>query len=92
MSPSQQSQWRSKQDFSRHNETDFMSEFASGGRFSAQEITTAIQEFVKDEDNNLSALDQTNSGLAMQSENALKIMLGLSLCYKNEARFNSIAN
>ena len=40
----------------------------------------------------MSLLDQTSSGLAMQSENALKIMLGLSLCYKNESRFNTIAN
>ena len=54
------------------------------------DVNTAIKEFVKGDDK--TALDQSSIGLNETSENALKIMLGLSLCYKNEQKFNSIVS
>ena len=62
MSPSAVNKFASRQDFSKYNETDFMCEFASGGKMTILEVNTAIQEFVKGEDT--SVLDQTNNGLA----------------------------
>ena len=50
MSPSGESKWASRQDFSTHNEIDFFCENAKGEMMTIHEVNTAIKEFVKGED------------------------------------------
>ena len=46
MSPSAESKWASRQDFTTHNEVEFYCETAKGGMMTIMDVNTAIKEFV----------------------------------------------
>ena len=50
MSPSAESKWASRQDFTTHNEVDFHCDYAKGGMMTIMDVNTAIKEFVSGED------------------------------------------
>ena len=63
-------------DFSLHDEINFSCPFATNGKMTIVEINAAI-EAVRGKD----ALNDDGQGLVFHSENTLKIMLGLWLCF-----------
>ena len=85
MQQNQRRNFRSRQDFSRHNENEFVCEFANNGTFTTGELAAALQDFFKENSGIHDGMTSNQSD--SQSENALKIMLGLALVFRNKQKF-----